>query len=81
MHAYDPNRALLVPYADLINTSDPRKRNATWGYDEATRCFRVNALSKIAVNEPVYFLNRFNHCRFYFIMGTIQILFILHIMG
>lgn len=60
LHAYDAKRALLVPYADLVNTSNYVKRNATWEYDNNTMNFKIVALNKINKNDPVFlFINLF----------------------
>ena len=57
IHAYDPKRAFLIPYADLTNTGPYNKRNVTWDYDSARKLFRFFALAPIAPGEPVQFLS------------------------
>ncbi len=44
---------LLVPYADMVNSTNVRERNATWELDSAAARFRVRALAPIKANEPV----------------------------
>ena len=52
---YDPSRAFLVPYADLINTNGFQSENAIWDYDPKTMMFKVIAVKKINAGEPLYF--------------------------
>eukprot|EP01022_Parablepharisma_sp_SALTPOND_P015495 TRINITY_DN2197_c0_g1_i1.p2 TRINITY_DN2197_c0_g1~~TRINITY_DN2197_c0_g1_i1.p2 ORF type:complete len:340 (+),score=27.41 TRINITY_DN2197_c0_g1_i1:473-1492(+) len=54
INSYDPDRAFVVPYADLANTGLFAKRNAAWDYDSLRHHFRLFALAPIKAEEPVF---------------------------
>ncbi len=54
IHSYDPNRAFMVPYADLANTGTLAQRNASWDYDCVRRQFRFFALKPIKADETIW---------------------------
>eukprot|EP01022_Parablepharisma_sp_SALTPOND_P017478 TRINITY_DN2800_c3_g1_i1.p4 TRINITY_DN2800_c3_g1~~TRINITY_DN2800_c3_g1_i1.p4 ORF type:complete len:424 (-),score=44.05 TRINITY_DN2800_c3_g1_i1:5033-6304(-) len=63
---YDPNRAFLVPYADLINTNGYQGRNASWDYDPEKKMFRVVATTDIKAGDPLLFCYGHNSNFVYF---------------
>ena len=63
---YDPHRAFLVPYADLINTNGFQGRNAAWDYDPMRKMFRVVATDNIKAGDPILFCYGHNSNFVYF---------------
>jgi len=63
---YDPERAFLVPYADLINTNGFQDQNACWEYDSNTMMFKIVAKTDIKANDPLMFCYGHNSNFVYF---------------
>lgn len=66
MAEYDPERAFLVPYADLINTNGFQGQNVFWEYNARTMAFNVVARGNIKAGEPLMFCYGHNSNFVYF---------------